>query len=155
MSSLDLVKQLRERTGAGMMDCKAALASCGGDLEKAVDALRKKGLASAAKRAGREAKEGLILARASGAQAAIAEVNCETDFVGRTDDFRQFGTMVLDEAFSTGEKAVEADKVAKRLAELSGKIGEKIVARRAKKIQASGGTHFVYIHSNNKLAVVL
>ena len=85
-----LVKELRDKTGAGFMDCKEALAQCGGDAEKAVDFLRKKGLSAAAKRAGREAGEGVVgsYIHMGGKIGVIVEVNCETDFVARTDDFK-------------------------------------------------------------------
>jgi elongation factor Ts len=87
----DQVKQLREKTGAGMMDCKTALTEAGGDMDKAVDNLRKKGLASAAKRAGRATKEGMIghYIHMGGKVGVLVEVNCETDFVARTDDFQR------------------------------------------------------------------
>ena len=86
-----MVKELRERTGAGMMDCKKALVETGGDLEAAVDTLRKKGLASAAKKAGRAASDGLVVSyiHAGGKIGVLLEINCETDFVARTDDFQQ------------------------------------------------------------------
>ena len=89
--SAQMVKELRERTGAGMMDCKAALAEVGGDVEKAVDALRKKGLAAAAKKAGRVASEGLVgsYIHAGGKLGVLLEVNAETDFVARTDEFQE------------------------------------------------------------------
>lgn len=90
--SAKLVKELRERTGSGMMDCKKALVETGGDLEKAVDYLREKGLAAAAKRAGRAASEGLVESYIHGAGriGVLVEVNCETDFVAKTDEFRAF-----------------------------------------------------------------
>ena len=86
-----MVKELRERTGAGMMDCKAALAEANGDFEQAVDALRKKGLAAAAKKAGRVAAEGAVLSyiHAGGKLGVLVEVNCETDFVAKTDEFQE------------------------------------------------------------------
>lgn len=86
----DLVKQLRDKTGAGMMDCKAALAEAGGDMEKAVELLRKRGLASAAKRAGRATKDGIVghYIHMGGKVGVLVEVNCETDFVARTEDFQ-------------------------------------------------------------------
>jgi elongation factor Ts len=86
----DIVKQLREKTGAGMMDCKAALTEAGGDMEKAIEILRKKGLASAAKRAGRATKDGIIghYIHMGGKVGVLVEVNCETDFVARTEDFQ-------------------------------------------------------------------
>jgi len=91
MVSAAQVKELRERTGAGMMDCKRALEECGGDMEKAIEYLRKKGLATAAKKAGRVAKEGLVHAyiHGGGRIGVLIEVNCETDFVAKTEEFRQ------------------------------------------------------------------
>ena len=153
--SVDAVKALRERTGAGVMDCKAALRDAGGDIEKAVDILRKKGMAQAAKRAGREAKEGLVAARINGKKAALVEANCETDFVARTDDFKGLVSMALEEAFAQGETAVNSDRLNQRIAELSGKIGEKILLKRVKVVQSEKGVLFTYIHSNNKLGVIV
>ncbi len=91
MITATMVKELRERTGAGMMDCKAALEECAGDLERAIEYLRKKGLAAAAKKAGRETREGLIdsYIHGNGRIGVLIELNCETDFVARTDEFRQ------------------------------------------------------------------
>ncbi|MFZ7127837.1 MAG: translation elongation factor Ts [Desulfobacterales bacterium] len=88
----DMVKQLREKTGAGMMDCKQALTQCDGDVEKAIDFLRKKGLATAAKRAGRALSEGIIVPyiHTGGKIGVLVEVNCETDFVAKNDDFQEF-----------------------------------------------------------------
>lgn len=155
LASADAVKALRDRTGAGMMDCKAALLESKGDLEKAIDYLRKKGVASAAKRAGREAKEGVVLVKLNGAKAAIVEANCETDFVAKTDDFKNLAAAALEEAFVSGENAPNAQKISSTVEMLSGKIGEKIMIRRAKLVQSSGGTLFAYTHSNNKLGVVV
>lgn len=89
--SADMVKQLREKTGAGIMDCKEALTECGADMDKSVEYLRKKGLATAAKRAGREMSEGLVHAyiHTGGKLGVLVEVNCETDFVAKTDDFME------------------------------------------------------------------
>lgn len=163
--SVDAVKALRERTGAGMMDCKAALRDAGNDIEKAIDVLRKKGVAQAAKRAGRDAKEGLVVVRMDGSakggsasggkKAALVEANCETDFVARTEDFKGLAALALEEAFAHGENAISAEKISQRIAELSGKIGEKIVLKRAKVVHADKGALFSYIHSNNKLGVVV
>ncbi|PIU40535.1 MAG: elongation factor Ts [Candidatus Omnitrophica bacterium CG07_land_8_20_14_0_80_50_8] len=155
VGSVDTIKALRERTGAGMMDCKAALRDAGNDIEKAIDVLRKKGMAQAAKRAGREAKEGLVAARVNGAKAAMVEANCETDFVARTDDFKGLVAMALEEAFAAAGPAIHSDKLNRRIAELSGKIGEKILLKRVKVIQSEKGVLFVYVHSNNKLGVVV
>ncbi len=153
--SLDFVKELRERTGAGMMDCKAALKEADGNIEKAIDILRKKGMAQAAKRAGREAKEGLVAIRVQGKKAAIVEVNCETDFVARTEDFKSLTTLALDETMTLGEKSLASDTLSKRIAELSGKIGEKMLVRRAKFVESKDGVLYSYVHSNNKLGVVV
>ncbi len=153
--SVDTVKELRERTGAGIMDCKAALLASGGDIEKAIDFLRKKGMAQAAKRAGREAKEGVVVTRVQGTKAALVEANCETDFVARTDDFKNLATMALEGVLAEGESALSSPQIAQRIAELSGKIGEKILVRRAKRVQAKDGALFTYVHSNNKLGVVV
>ncbi len=150
----DTVKELRERTGAGIMDCKAALKENAGDMEKSIDWLRKKGMASAAKRAGRDAKEGIVTIKVEGKKAVIVEANCETDFVARTDDFKNLADLAVQEVSAHGEAAVSQDKVSQRVAELSGKIGEKILVRRAKAVQASG-TFFSYIHSNQKLGVLV
>lgn len=154
-AGVDTVRELRERTGAGIMDCKAALQASSGDMEKAIDFLRKKGMASAAKRAGREAKEGLVGIRVNGHEAVLAEANCETDFVARTEDFRNLLNLALQEAQLHGEKAIGSETVTKRVAELSGKIGEKILVRRAKKVTGTAGVLFHYIHSNQKLGVVV
>ncbi len=153
--SADSVKQLRDRTGAGMMDCKAALLTANGDIEKAIDVLRKKGVAQAAKRAGREAKEGLVVARVEGKKAALVEANCETDFVARTEDFKNLALLALEETLSQGEKAAASEKIVREIAELSTKIGEKILIRRTKLVTSDQGVLFVYIHSNQKLGVVL
>lgn len=94
--SAQMVKELRERTGAGMMDCKAALAEANGDMEKAIEILRKKGLAKAARKAGRETKEGLIISYVhhNGKIGVLLELNCETDFVARTDEFKELGNKI-------------------------------------------------------------
>lgn len=96
-----LVKELREKTGAGMMDCKGALNETNGDLEAAVDWLRKKGLAKAAKKAGRVAAEGLVAVESAGHHAAIVEVNSETDFVARNDGFQAFAREAAKLALNT------------------------------------------------------
>ncbi|OIO38697.1 MAG: translation elongation factor Ts, partial [Candidatus Omnitrophica bacterium CG1_02_46_14] len=155
LGSVDAVKALRERTGAGMMDCKAALRDAGDDIEKAIDVLRKKGVAQAAKRAGREAKEGLVAVEIRGQKAVMVEANCETDFVARTDDFKNFVALALEEVSMHGENAIQSDKLNQRIAELSGKIGEKIVLKRAKAVQSEKGILFSYIHSNKKLGVLI
>src|SRR5437867_11124879 len=100
--SAALVKELREKTGAGMMDCKRALAETAGNLEDAVDWLRKKGLSAAAKKAGRVAAEGLVAVAASGARGAMVEVNSETDFVARNETFQKFAATVGAIALGAG-----------------------------------------------------
>jgi elongation factor Ts len=134
-----LVKELREKTGAGMMDCKKALGETGGDLEQAIDWLRKKGLAAAAKKSGRAAVEGLVGIATAGNKAAMVEVNAETDFVARNDKFQDFVKVVAGLALSTGND-VEALKaaaypgtgrsVADELTNLISTIGENMTLRR-------------------------
>ena len=108
-----MVKELRERTGAGMMDCKAALTETGGDMEKAVDTLRKKGLAAAAKRAGRVAADGVVgsYIHAGGKIGVLVESNCETDFVARTDDFQEFVRDVAMHIAAAEPRFVSRDEV--------------------------------------------
>ena len=154
-AGVEPVRELRERTGAGIMDCKAALQASAGDMEKAIDFLRKKGMASAAKRAGREAKEGMIGIQLNGSEAILAEANCETDFVARTEDFKALLALAMRETALLGDKAIGSETLAERVAELSGKIGEKILVRRVKKIHSDGGVFFNYLHSNQKLGVVV
>lgn len=153
-AGVETVRELRERTGAGIMDCKTALQATGGDMEKAIDFLRKKGVASAAKRSGREAKEGLVGVQVNGAEAVLVEVNCETDFVARTDDFKSLLQLAIQETYAQADKALVSDKITARVAELSGKIGEKILLRRVKKLRTAG-IFFSYVHSNQKLGVVV
>jgi elongation factor Ts len=120
--SAETVKELRERTGAGFMDCKRALESAGGDLDKAVVLLREQGLAAAQKREGREAREGLISSyiHTGGRIGVLIEVNCETDFVARTDEFQSLARSLamqvagLDPRYPTLESVPEADIAAKR-----------------------------------------
>ncbi|HIJ63119.1 MAG TPA: translation elongation factor Ts, partial [Rhodospirillaceae bacterium] len=126
-----LVKELREKTGAGMMDCKKALGETGGDLEEAVDWLRKKGLAAAAKKSGRVAAEGLVAMATQGNQGALAEVNAETDFVARNEQFQGFvrsvGAVALangdDPAVLKGVKLASGKTVEEELTALIATIG--------------------------------
>jgi elongation factor Ts len=113
MTSAQMVKDLRERTGAGVMDCKAALEATKGDFEGAVEYLRKKGLATAAKKQGREAKDGVVFAyvHATGKLGALVEVNCETDFVARTADFQQLGKDVAMQVAATNPGYVTREDV--------------------------------------------
>lgn len=108
-----MVKQLREKTGAGIMDCKEALSECGGDIEKAVDFLRKKGLATAQKRAGRAMSEGVIHSyiHMGGKLGVLVEVNCETDFVAKTDDFLEFAKNIAMQIAATAPVGITAEDV--------------------------------------------
>jgi elongation factor Ts len=151
-----MVKELRDQTSAGMMDCKAALAETGGDLEAAVDWLRKKGLSKAAKKAGRVAAEGLVAVESSGHQAAILEVNSETDFVARNDSFQAFAREAAKIALM-GAGSVEALEAAHfpgsqttvkdRLQELIATIGENMSLRRVAKLEVSKGLIASYVHN--------
>ncbi len=151
-----LVKELRDKTGAGMMDCKRALGDSGGDVEAAVDWLRKKGLAAAAKKAGRVAAEGLIGAAVRGTAGALIEVNSETDFVARNQDFQRFVRTVAELAVGgDGEigglvrtsypgsgRTVEAE-----LTYLISTIGENLVLRRSTQLAVGQGGVFSYMHN--------
>jgi elongation factor Ts len=150
-----MVKELRERTGAGMMDCKSALEETGGDMEKAVDLLRKKGLAKAAKKAGRVAAEGLIGAAVAATKGVLVEVNSETDFVARNDLFQGLVKMIADIALTAGAD-VEAIKqakagsitVAEALADTIAKVGENMTLRRAAVLSVGKGAVASYLHSS-------
>jgi elongation factor Ts len=150
-----LVKDLRERTGAGMMDCKKALVENGGDLEAAIDWLRKKGLSAAAKKSGRVAAEGLVGVATSAQRAAMVEVNAETDFVARNDAFQGYVLNVAQIALQVGED-VEAIKatpypgtgrsVGEELVHLVATIGENMAIRRARVLTVRRGVVASYMH---------
>jgi elongation factor Ts len=152
-----LVKELREKTGAGMMDCKRALGETGGDMEAAVDWLRKKGLAAAAKKAGRIAAEGLVGAATRTVAGAVVEVNSETDFVARNELFQAFVRTVAGLAVG-GNGDVEALKqtpypgtgrtVAEELTELVARIGENLVLRRSARLAVASGVVASYVHNS-------
>ncbi len=152
--SAQMVKELRERTGAGMLDCKAALADTGGDMEAAVDTLRKKGLAKAAKKAGRVAAEGLIgIARADG-KGVVVEVNSETDFVARNEQFQGLVKMIAHVGLRAGPdvEAIKAAKVgsetvAEALASAIATIGENMTLRRAAGLEVGRGVVASYVHN--------
>jgi len=153
--SAQMVKDLREKTGAGMMDCKAALGETGGDIEAAVDWLRKKGLSRAAKKAGRVAAEGLIAVESSGRMGAMVEVNAETDFVARNDAFQAFAREAAKIALNTEGTlpALEAahfpgsaTTVRDRLQELIATIGENMTLRRVVKLTVGQGFVATYVH---------
>ncbi len=151
-----LVKQLREVTGAGMMDCKKALAETGANLEQAQDWLRKKGLVAAAKKASRVASEGLVGLAVDGAKGVVVEVNSETDFVARNNDFQQFVTHVTKLALSSSdiEQLKQAkypqskDNVANVLTALVAKIGENISLRRQQSLSVKKGIVASYVHAS-------
>lgn len=159
-----LVKELREKTGAGMMDCKKALAETGGDLEKAVDFLRTKGLADAAKKSSRVAAEGLVVTYLSDnlKNGAVVEVNCETDFVAKTDDFIKFANdickLVADEKPADMDALMALEfggvSVEKSIAEKVAKIGENIRVRRFAQYDTSCMLE-AYIHAGGKIGVLV
>jgi elongation factor Ts len=151
-----LVKQLREQTGAGMMDCKRALTETGGDLEPAIDWLRKKGLSAAAKKSGRVAAEGLVGVASAPQRAAMVEVNAETDFVGRNENFQGFVEEVAKIALVVGEdvEAIKAAQypgvdrsVAEQMTHLIATIGENMTIRRARVLSVPSGVVATYVHS--------
>lgn len=151
-----MVKELRETTSAGMLDCKKALLEMNGDMEQAVDWLRKKGLASAAKKASRIAAEGLVAVAVEGNKGAVVEVNSETDFVAKNDTFQEYVTdAALVALMNKGEvcdmKTFQCPKVHKsfeeRLTDMIAKIGENMNLRRAKMVEVSDGVVSSYIHN--------
>ena len=150
-----LVKELREKTGAGMMDCKKALNETAGDLEGAVDWLRKKGLAAAAKKAGRVAAEGLVAIATEGTSGAVVEVNAETDFVARNEQFQGFVANVGKLALAKGDDVAALKAAAygngktteEELTALIATIGENMNFRRAKKLSVKDGLVTGYVHS--------
>ena len=154
-----LVKELRQQTGAGMMDCKRALTEMSGDMDQSVDWLRRKGLAAAAKKAGRVASEGLVTLLVDGHSGALVEVNAETDFVARNEDFQEFSRKVARLAlmcdgnidhlkrFNYSESGL---KVEEELVELVGRIGENMVLRRSGVVSVQEGVVGSYIHNSVK-----
>jgi elongation factor Ts len=162
----EMVRELRDKTGAGMMDCKRALAESGGSMEQAIDNLRKKGLAAAAKRASRIASEGAVSARVEGGAGVLVEVNCETDFVAKTDDFQGFVRDVAELVHARAPRDVEAalllpageGTLSDRLTGRVAKIGEKISFRRFVRFSIPEGVRgaiFPYIHAGGKIGVLV
>jgi len=160
-----LVKELRERTGAGMMECKKALELADGNIEAAIEAMRKSGQARAAKKASRVAAEGIIVVKSSedGKTAAMLEVNCETDFVARDANFILFANNAASVALNTQAASVEAlslakyaegKTVAEAREDLVAKLGENINIRRVALLHASGMVGS-YVHSNNRIGVIV
>jgi elongation factor Ts len=171
--SSKLVADLRAETGVGMMDCKKALVDAGGDFEEAKKILRKKGLAAAARKADRATSEGLVLARVTPKAAVLVEVNCETDFVARTEDFRGFSEGIADQiaahdAFGDGTSGDLAslrtlpapdrsgETVADAISHLVAKLGENIGIRRFARLSPRPGERFAsYVHGNGRIGVIV
>ena len=163
--SAKTVKELRDKTGVGMMDCKKALDETDGDMQKAMEYLRKKGAALAAKRAEREAREGVIVVRINDSADAgvILELNCETDFVARGDDFTGFAETIAQTALEGGidsaenmmkvslGKAYGDESVEDAVKTMTGKLGEKIDLKRLEYIKTEGGLVAGYVHPGSKL----
>ncbi len=160
------VKELRDKTGAGMMDCKKALGESAGDLEKAIEFLRKQGIASAAKKASRLASEGLVDIQSDGKGAALLEINCETDFVAKTEDFQDFVRNLASHVLKNRPKGLEELLAQKLLGvgkpvdlvtkELVGKIGENVSIRRFSMVCAEGNEQIgQYIHMGSKIGAIV
>ncbi len=157
------VNKLRQMTGAGMMDCKKALTESGGDFEKAIEILRKKGQKVSASRSDKEAKEGSVFVRTSDdkKEAFLVALNCETDFVGKNEEFQNLGKAIVDTAYANkpaGREALLALKageltVAERITGLVGKIGEKIEV--SEYLHMKGEAVVAYIHAGSKLGVLV
>jgi elongation factor Ts len=150
-----MVKELRETTGAGMMDCKSALGETKGDMQAAVDWLRKKGLSKAAKKAGRVAAEGLIGIAVTGTKGVVVEVNSETDFVARNDLFQGLVKMIADVALTAGTDVAKLSAakagsitVAESIADTIAKIGENMTLRRAGSVSVGKGAIGNYVHTS-------
>lgn len=155
------VNELRQKTGAGMMDCKKALTEADGNLEKAIEILRKKGAAVAAKRAEKTANEGLVITKISDDKTlgVIAEINCETDFVAKSDDFINFANKVVDFVYNNQPKNVsellENEEIKNSMNDIIGKVGEKIEISRFAVEKAENGLLVDYIHMGSKLGVLV
>ena len=161
-----MVKELREMTGAGMMDCKKALANTDGDMDKAVEYLRENGMAKAAKKAGRIAAEGIVKVLVEGDKAAIVEVNSETDFVAKNADFNAYVDAVVAQALNTTAADIDAflaeswaaepsKTVAEELASQIAIIGENLKIRRFAQVKAENGFVASYIHMGGKIGVLV
>jgi len=163
--SAKAVKALREQTGAGMMDCKRALSEADGNIERAVEVLRERGLAKAGKREGRATTEGAISIVLQGSSGGMVEVGCETDFVARTDDFTQLveslARAAADDASITGSAAlldasVDGEKVSERITAAISRLGENVVVKRVARITVEGaGMAGGYVHAGGKLGVLV
>ena len=156
------VNELRKKTGAGMMDCKKALVEADGDMEKAIEILRKKGTSVAAKRAEKAANEGMIITKVSGDKkhGAIAELNCETDFVAKSEDFVNLANELIEAVFN--DKPASVDKLLEKnsalkekVTEVLGKVGEKIEISRFANEETENGIIVDYVHMGSKLGVLV
>ena len=168
MSDIEKVKQLRQSTGAGFKDCNAAIEEANGDLEKAVEILRVKGISKASKKMSREAKEGVVAVSGNNKKTSLIEVNCETDFVAKNEDFINFVkelSEINDKCDSDVEKVKSSkmknsQSVDENLVAIIAKIGEKITIGRTKTIAHNNSTNFSYLHTVvkdnlSKLAVII
>ena len=162
--SAKAVKALREQTGAGMMDCKRALAEADGDVEKAILVLRESGLAKAGKREGRATSEGVIAISLAGAVGGMVELGCETDFVARTDDFQTLSASLAGAVASTAsitkppallEASIDGRVVSDLISEAVAKLGENVVVKRVARVEASSGLVGGYVHAGGKLGVLV
>ena len=159
------VKALRERTGAGMMDCKKVLTEADGDLDRAIELLRERGLAKAAKREGRATTEGAVAIALAGPVGAIVELGCETDFVAKTDDFQRLAADAaalvaadpsLSDVATTLEASVDGRTLGERIAEAVAKLGENVQLKRVGRVAVAGtGQAGGYVHAGGRLGVVV
>lgn len=163
--SAKAVKLLRDKTGAGMMDCKRALNEAGGEVEKAIEVLRERGLAKAGKREGRTTSEGLISIALEGQRGGMVEVGCETDFVARTDDFAGLGSALaravvedasIDSVQALLDASIDSEKVSEKITAAIAKLGENVVVKRVARLQVGQqGIVGGYVHAGGKLGVLV
>ena len=162
------VSELRARTGAGMMDCKRALEESGGDMEKAVELLRKKGIAKAEKREGKSASQGVVMIETSadGREGAMVELNCETDFVARTEDFQALARALASHVAAHAEPGINTGNVedqvftagrtvAQEMKQVSGKVGEVVALKRYARFKPTDGVIGFYLHHNGMVGVLV
>ena len=161
------VKQLRDRTGAGMMDCKRALTEADGDMNEAIKILRTQGLAAASKKAHRAASDGVVVVAGDGGRMVVLELNCETDFVARNPSFQEFAGVLAEQALSSGAAGVDElleqpfagdprHTVQEAISQQIATIGENIVLSRVAVIEAAPGHHLSsYVHGGGKIGVVV
>jgi elongation factor Ts len=163
--TVDLIKELRAKTSAGMADCKKALEEAGGEMEKAIEYLRKKGAALATKRADKAANEGAVKSKISDDKTTgvIIEVNCETDFVSKGEDFQKFAESIADAALSSApasvaellNASVDGLTIQQKIDEMMGKVGEKIELKDYRTIKVDGGFVSQYVHFGSKLGSII